>query len=71
MFRLQATRAPLALFAQGLERPGTIGTATGLASGDAERAHRFLDGLKQQHVRGTINGAEYGSNVLPDRTALR
>ena len=38
----------------------------GLAVADVPRDHiASLGGLKQQRVRGTINGAEYTSNVMP------
>jgi hypothetical protein len=40
--------------------------ASGLAVVDIPSEHiAALGGLKQQRVRGTINGAEYVSNVMP------
>jgi len=40
--------------------------ASGLAVADTPSEHvTALGGLKQQRVRGTINGAEYVSNVMP------
>jgi hypothetical protein len=40
--------------------------AGGLAVADVPAAHVVtLGGLKQQRVRGTINGADYTSNVMP------
>jgi hypothetical protein len=40
--------------------------ASGLAVADIPSEHiTALGGLKQQRVRGTINGAEYVSNVMP------
>ena len=40
--------------------------ASGLAVADIPIEHiSALGGLKQQRVRGTINGAEYVSNVMP------
>jgi hypothetical protein len=40
--------------------------ASGLAVADIPSEHiAALGGLKQQRVRGTINGAEYVSNVMP------
>jgi hypothetical protein len=40
--------------------------AGGLAVADIPSEHiAALGGLKQQRVRGTINGAEYASNVMP------
>ena len=40
--------------------------ASGLAVADIPTEHiAALGGLKQQRVRGTINGAEYTSNVMP------
>jgi Domain of unknown function (DUF1905) len=40
--------------------------ASGLAVADIPGEHiAALGGLKQQRVRGTINGAEYVSNVMP------
>jgi Domain of unknown function (DUF1905) len=40
--------------------------ASGLAVADIPDEHVApLGGLKQQRVRGTINGAEYASNVMP------
>src|SRR5215831_7850100 len=39
---------------------------SGLAVADVPSEHiASLGGLKQQRVRGTINGAEYTSNVMP------
>jgi hypothetical protein len=39
---------------------------SGLAVADIPDEHVApLGGLKQQRVRGTINGAEYASNVMP------
>ena len=39
---------------------------SGLAVADVPEEHIApLGGLKQQRVRGTINGAEYTSNVMP------
>jgi len=44
-------------------RPEQLG---GLAVADIPSEHiASLGGLKQQRVRGTINGAEYTSNVMP------
>lgn len=40
--------------------------ASGLAVADIPAEHiAALGGLKQQRVRGTINGADYVSNVMP------
>ena len=40
--------------------------ASGLAVADIPSEHiAALGGLKQQRVRGTINGAEYTSSVMP------
>jgi len=40
--------------------------ASGLAVADIPSEHiAALGGLKQQRVRGAINGAEYVSNVMP------
>ena len=40
--------------------------ASGLAVADIPNEHiATLGGLKQQRVRGAINGAEYASNVMP------
>jgi Domain of unknown function (DUF1905) len=40
--------------------------ASGLAVADIPGEHIGpLGGLKQQRVRGTINGSEYASNVMP------
>jgi hypothetical protein len=40
--------------------------ASGLAVADIPSEHiAALGGLKQQRVRGTINGAAYASNVMP------
>jgi hypothetical protein len=40
--------------------------ASGLAVADIPDEHvGQLGGLKQMRVRGTINGAEYASNVMP------
>jgi Domain of unknown function (DUF1905) len=40
--------------------------ASGLAVADIPPEHIApLGGLKQRRVRGTINGAEYASNVMP------
>lgn len=40
--------------------------ASGLAVADIPTEHVApLGGLKQQRVRGTINGGEYASNVMP------
>ena len=40
--------------------------ASGLAVADIPAEHvAALGGLKQQRVRGTVNGAEYASNVMP------
>jgi hypothetical protein len=40
--------------------------ASGLAVADIPSEHiAALGGLKQQRVRGTINGTEYVSNVMP------
>jgi hypothetical protein len=40
--------------------------ASGLAVADIPSEHiTALGGLKQQRVRGAINGAEYVSNVMP------
>lgn len=40
--------------------------ASGLAVADIPEAHiAALGGLKQQHVRGTISGAAFASNVMP------
>ena len=42
------------------------GRASGLAVVDIPAAHvQALGGLKQQHVQGTISGAEFASNVMP------
>jgi Domain of unknown function (DUF1905) len=41
-------------------------TAAGLAVADIPAEHvPALGGLKQQRVRGKINGVEYASNVMP------
>ena len=40
--------------------------ASGLAVADIPEAHHAaLGGLKQQHVRGTIDGQDFTSNVMP------
>ena len=40
--------------------------ASGLAVADIPEAHHAaLGGLKQQHVRGTIGGQDFASNVMP------
>jgi hypothetical protein len=40
--------------------------ASGLAVADIPAEHvAALGGLKQMRVRGTINGVEYASNVMP------
>jgi hypothetical protein len=65
--------APLnTLHGQGLNK--VSGDHSLLATGAArrpgcrrcpERAHASLGALQQQRVRGTINGADYTSNVMP------
>jgi hypothetical protein len=41
-------------------------SASGLAVADIPSEHiTALGGLKQMRVRGTINGADYASNVMP------
>ena len=40
--------------------------ASGLAVADIPAEHHAaIGGLKQQHVRGTIGGQEFASNVMP------
>jgi hypothetical protein len=40
--------------------------ASGLAVADIPNEHKApLGGLKRMHVQGTINGAQYVSNVMP------